>query len=146
MSLDSLRKLRAQTEEAITMELAQIAQQLIQLEEQSQVLSAQIQSDAVTYRVQTEQGLAIEYVLEWQARMDAQQAALARAYQAIGTLTEAWNHTQGRLIEASQERKVLDRLAERRQQAHVTDTKRREQRTSDEAAYRQHAATGKLAS
>lgn len=128
------------------MELARVTQDLVRMEARCQALEDEMQADATTYRLQTHQGLAIEQVLEWQARMDSQQAALTQAHQAVGALTEAWNRTQARLVEASQERKMLDRLAERQQQAHRTKVRRREQLVLDEAAYRQHASIGKRAS
>lgn len=143
MSLDALRKLHAQTVEALMLELARITQQLVQSEQQVEALNARILSDAAVYRQQTEEGLAIEHVLEWHARMDAQQTALKHARQAVGAWTDAWNQTQARLVEASQERKVLDRYAERREHLQRTDAGRREQLALDEAGQRQHASLGK---
>lgn len=142
MSLESLRTLRAQAEEAITMELAQITQDLVRMEQRCQALDAKIQAEAATYRLQTEQGMAIEYVLEWHGRLEAQQTALKEARHAVAALAEAWNQTQARLIEASQERKILGRLADRRQQAHVSKLRRLEQLATDEAANRQRFSAG----
>lgn len=142
MSLDSLRKLRAQTEEALTMELAQITQKLVRIEQQCRTLEAKINSETATYRLQTEQGLAIEAMLEWQGRMGSQRAAFKRVRRGIDELTEAWTSTQARLVEATQERKVLDRLAERQREAHRVEGRRQEQRATDEAASRQRSFLG----
>ncbi len=142
MSLESLRTLRAQIEEAITMELAQITQELVHMEQRCHTLAVQIQSEAAMYRLQTEQGIAIEYMLEWHARMDSQQAALKEAHQAVSALTEVWNQTQARLVEASQERKILERLVDRQQQASLSEARRREQLATDEAAHRQRFSAG----
>ena len=142
MSLESLRKLRAETEEAITMELAQITQELVHIEQRCHTLDAHIQSEVAMYRLQTEQGIAIESMLEWHARMDAQQAALKDAHQAVRTLTEVWNRTQARLVEASQERKIVERIVDRQQQAHLSEVRRREQLATDEAAHRQRFSAG----
>ncbi len=142
MSIESLRKLRAQTEEAITMELAQITQELLNMEMRCRALDTEIQSDVGSYRLQTEQGLTIESMLEWQGRMGAQEAALGQARQAIHVLNDSWQRTQARLVEATQARKVLDRLAERRQQAHRTEVGRREQQALDEAAHRRRSPMG----
>ena len=60
MRLDSLRKLRVQTQEALTMELAQATQKLVGMEQRCNALEAQIQSDTSAYRIHTEQGLMIE--------------------------------------------------------------------------------------
>jgi flagellar biosynthesis chaperone FliJ len=127
------------------MELAQVTQELIRIERETHRLAAQIQAEAATYCIQTEQGVAIEYVLEWQARMDAQQAALNELHRATDALTQSWTETQARLVAASQDRKVLERLAARRRHAQDTDTARREQHLSDEAAARRHNQAGHLA-
>jgi flagellar export protein FliJ len=142
MSLDSLRKLRAQTEEVITMELAQITQELACLERHCRSLEAQLHTDAAIYRLLAEQGLAIEAVLEWHGRMDSQQTALNQAHCQVGDLTAAWSRTQARLVEATQERKVLDRLAERNRKARHDEIRRREQLVMDESAQRYYSSTG----
>jgi flagellar protein FliJ len=143
MSLEALRKLRAQTEEALTMELAQVTHQLIRMEQRCDVLDAQIQSEASAYRLQTEQGLIIEAMLEWQGRLDSEQAALQQARSTIGHLTELWGSTHARLIEATQERKVLDRFVERQREMKRTELRRREQQVTDEAAGRLRSSFGR---
>jgi len=124
------------------MELAQITSKLVQMERCCQALDAEIQTEAVAYRLQTEQGLAIEDILEWHGRMEARHAALQEARLAVAALTEGWNHTQGRLVEASQERKILDRLVDRRQQSRMREHRHREQHATDEAASRRHLPPG----
>jgi flagellar FliJ protein len=136
MSLDALRKLRARTEEAVTMELAQLTQELLHLEQRCETLDAKIQSDASVYRSQVEQGMSVHSMLEWQGYLDSQRSDLQQARGAIGRLTEAWAGVQTRLIEATQDRKVLDRLAERQWEAHKAGILRREQQATDEAASR----------
>jgi flagellar export protein FliJ len=142
MKLDSLRKLRVQVQEALTMELAQAAQELLSMEQRSNALEAQIQSDTSAYRIHTEQGLVIEALWEWQGRLDVQRAALIQARSAVGHLTEVWTSAHARLVEATQERKILDRLLERQREAHDAELHRREQQAMDEAAGRmfQHPA------
>lgn len=142
MSLESVRKLRAQTEEVVTMELAHITQELVRLEQQCRSLDAVIQADAEAYGVQTEQGLAIEAVLEWHERMDSQQSALKRARGAVDDLTALWKRTHTRLVEAAQERKILDRLAERHCEAHRVEVRHREQVAMDDAASRRTSSGG----
>lgn len=142
MRLDSLRKLRVQTQEALTMELARVTQELVRMEQRCDTLDAQIQSDTSAYRLQTEQGLVIEALLEWRGRLDLQRAALTQARSAVGHLIEAWTSAHIRLVEATQERKILDRLLERQREAHDAELQRREQQATDEAAGRmfQHPA------
>jgi flagellar export protein FliJ len=139
MSLESLRKLRAQTVETLMMEMAQITRTLVQCETQYHDIEAQIQQDVVSYDRQTVQGLTIEAWLEWQGRMDSQQAALVRVRREIDQAVEAWQHTKALLVEASQESKLLDRVADKRREAQHADEARQEQRTTDEAASRRYS-------
>ncbi len=139
MSLESLRKLRAQTVETLMMELAQITRTLAQSEERYQDLEATMQQDVVTYDRQSVQGLTIEAWLEWQGRMDSQQAALRRVRREIDQAVEAWQRTKALLVEASQERKLLDLVADKRRDAQRADAARQEQRTTDEAASRRYS-------
>jgi flagellar export protein FliJ len=136
MSLDALRKLRARTEEALTMELARATQALIGMEQRHDAVDAQIQAEASAYRIEAERGLVIEAMLEWQGRLDSYQAALRQARGAIDRLTEEWNRARVRLIEATQERKALDRFIERQREAQRAELRRREQQVTDEAAGR----------
>jgi flagellar FliJ protein len=136
MSLESLRKLRAQTVETLMMELAQITRTLTQSEERYRDIETQIQKDVVIYDRQSAQGLTIEAWLEWQGRMDSQQAALRQVRREIDQAIEAWQHSKTLLVEASQESKLLDRVADKRREAQRAEAGRQEQRTTDEAASR----------
>jgi flagellar FliJ protein len=139
MSLESLRKLRAQTVEALMMDLAQITRTLAQREERYQDLEAQIQQEVVTHDRQSVQGLTIEAWLEWQGRMDSQQAVLRRVRREVEQAVEAWQQTKALLVEASLERKLLDIVADKRRASQHADVARQEQRTMDEAASRRHS-------
>ncbi|UVT21116.1 MAG: flagellar export protein FliJ [Nitrospira sp.] len=140
MSLDSLQKLRAQTVEALMMELAQITQTLARSEERHRNIEAQIQTDSADYERHTKQGLTIEALLEWQARMDSQQTALRHARSEINQAASAWQHTKSLLVEASQECKLLELVAEKRQEAKRADMGRQEQRITDDAASRRYSS------
>ncbi len=139
MSFESLRKLRVQTVEALMMELAQITRTLAQSEDRYQDLEVKMQQDVATYDRQFVQGLTIEAWLEWQGHMDSQQAALRRVRREIDQTVEAWQRTKALLVEASQERKLLDLVADKRRDAQRADAARQEQRTMDEVASRRHS-------
>jgi flagellar export protein FliJ len=139
MSFESLRKLRVQTVEALMMELAQITHRLAQSEERYQDLESKIQEEVVTYDRQSAQGLTIEAWLEWQGRMDSQEAGLRRVRRDLDQAVEAWQRTKALLVEASQERKLLDLVADKRRDAQRADAARQEQRTMDEVASRRHS-------
>jgi flagellar export protein FliJ len=140
MSLDSLRKLRGQTVETLMMELGRIAQYLSLSEERYRRIEAEMQMDAERYRRHMQQGLTIEVLLEWQARMDSQQTALRQARIEMEQTTLSWERTNHLLVEASQECKVLDRVLERREASKRADVARQEQRTTDEAASRRYVS------
>jgi flagellar export protein FliJ len=125
------------------MELARITQDLAGMERRCDALTARMDSDAAAFRVHAEQGMAIESVLEWQSRMDEARAAVEQSRRVIVELTDQWKQAQARLIAATQERKVLDRLAERQQAAHRADVQRREQQATDESAARFRLWSGK---
>jgi flagellar export protein FliJ len=139
MSLESLRKLRTQTVETLMMDLAHTTRTLARCEERCRDIEAQIQQDVVIYDRQSVQGLTIEAWLEWQGRLDSQQAALGRVRREIEQVIEAWQHTKALLVEASQESKLLDRVADKRREAQHADEARQEQRTTDEAASRRYS-------
>ncbi|MDF0672819.1 MAG: flagellar FliJ family protein [Nitrospira sp.] len=139
MSLESLRKLRVQTVERLMMELAQVTRTLAQSEERCRDIEAQIQQDVVIYDRQSAQGLTIEAWLEWQGRLDSQQAALRRVRCEIDQAVEAWQHTKALLVEASQERRLLDRVADKRREVQRAEEGRQEQRTTDEGASRRYS-------
>jgi flagellar export protein FliJ len=139
MSLESLQKLRAQTVETLMMELAQITRTLTQSEERYRDIETQIQKEVVIYDRQSAQGLTIEAWLEWQGRMDSQQAALRQVRREINQAVEAWQHTKTLLVETSQESKRLDRVADKRREAQRAEAGRQEQRTTDEAASRRYS-------
>jgi flagellar protein FliJ len=139
MSFESLRKFRAQTVEALMMELAQITHTLAQSEEEYQDLEVKMQQDVVTYDQQSAQGLTIEAWLEWQGHMDSQEAALRRVRREIDQAVETWQQTKALLVEASQERKLLDLVADKRRDAQRADAARQEQRMMDEVASRRHS-------
>ena len=121
------------------MELAQITRTLTQSEERSHDIETQIQKDVVIYDRESTQGLTIEAWLEWQGRMDSQQAALRQVRREIDQAIEAWQHTKTLLVEASQESKLLDRVADKRREVQRAEAGRQEQRTTDEAASRRYS-------
>jgi flagellar FliJ protein len=139
MSLESLRKLRAQTVESVMMELAQITSSLTRSEEQARDIEARIEQDLMLFDRQAAQGLTIEAWWEWQGRMDSQQTALDQVRGDVDQALAAWRHTKARLVEASQERKLLDLVADKRRDAQRADAARQEQRATDEAASRRYS-------
>lgn len=143
MSIESLRAFRAKTETTIILELASITRHLVEQESRYRTARVCNESEMARYCSMMAHGAPIEDVVEGQGRLDASEEELALVRQAIAALTDAWNSTQARLLEARQERKILDRVAEKRLQGQRADTDRREQLALDEAGHRLYQTAGK---
>ncbi|MCS6896910.1 MAG: flagellar FliJ family protein [Nitrospira sp.] len=136
MSLDALRKFRAQEREALIMELARVTQELVNMEQRCEALEVQLKADAASCLRLAQQGTMAQTLLEWEGRLVSKQVSLRQAREAIGRLTDLWLKTQARLVDAMQAGKALDRLSERRKAEHEALVMKREQRVGDETASR----------
>ena len=80
--------------------------------------------------------MALDEFLVWQSRFQAGTALLAQAWQEEVRLSKAWDQKQNELREAMQDRRTLDRLAERMRQQRQLVQDRIDQMEMDEAARR----------
>jgi flagellar export protein FliJ len=136
MKLDVLRRYRAQLEEVARMELFQLRQELQDAEARLRLLDEHMRMTTQAYLVKAGKGVALDEFLVWQSRFQAGTSLLAQARQEEVRLGKAWSQKQNELREAMQDRRTLDRLAERmRQQQHLVQH-RIEQMEMDEAARR----------
>ena len=118
------------------MELFQLRQELQDSEARSRLLDEHMRITTHTYLVDAGKGVALDEFLVWQSRFQAGTALLAQARQEEVRLNKAWSEKQDELRDAMQDRRTLDRLAERmRQQRHLVEH-RIEQMEMDEAARR----------
>lgn len=137
MSLDALRKVRAQEREALMMEFAAVSRELVSLEQRCGMLEERLQADTSLAQRQAGQGMTAHTWLEWDAHLASQWQLVKQVREAVQRLTDVWSKTQARLIEAMQAGKVLDRLEERRQAEHEAFLRKREQRIADDIVSRQ---------
>lgn len=136
MKLDVLRRYRAQLEEVVRMDLFVLRQELQDAEAHSRLLDAHMRLTTDAYLAKAGGGVALDEFLVWQSKFTAGTAQLAAAKLEEGRLREAWNRKQDELREAMQDRRKLDRLAERiRQRRHLAQH-RVDQMEMDEAARR----------
>lgn len=138
MSLESLQRWRAQNMEVLMMELAQLSHTLARNEEQCRVLESQIDADTILYDQEAQQGMTVEALVEWQGRLESQQCALQRVRQEVERATVEWQETKARLVEANQERTLLDRIIDHRRQAQRAEAANKEQQMTDEAGARSY--------
>ena len=136
MKLDVLRRYRAQLEEVLRMDLFIVRQDLQDAEAISRQLDAHLRLTTDAYLAKAGEGVALDEFLVWQSMVAAETSKLAAARQVEGRLRQAWNQKQDELRDAMQDRRKLDRLAERmRQQRHLVQH-RVDQIEMDEAARR----------
>jgi flagellar export protein FliJ len=136
MKLDVLRRYRAQLEEVVRMDLFRLRQELQDAEARTHLLDEQMKRTAEASLAKTGGGVGLEEFLVRQSMLTAEASNLSVAMQMEGRLREAWNLKQEELREAMQDRRTLDRLAERARQQHRGFQGRVEQREMDEAARR----------
>lgn len=136
MRLGVLRRYRAQVEEVVRMDLFRLRQELHGLEARARLSEERLRGTADEYAGKAAKGLALDEFLVWQSRLTADTAKSAAARRMEGQLREAWDRKQGELREAMQDRRTLDRLAERIRQQRRLVQSRVDQMEMDEAARR----------
>ena len=139
MKLDAIRRYRAQVEDVLHMDLLRARQTLQDAETTCHTLDAQMRMTAERYFAKVSAGMALEDFLEWQATFEAEAALLTQARQTESRLRDVWSQKQHELREAMQERRTLDRLAERGRLQQQALQDRVEQLQMDEAARRTSA-------
>jgi flagellar biosynthesis chaperone FliJ len=136
MKLDVLRRYRAQLEEVVRMDLFRLRQELQEAEARARLLDAQVRLTTDAYMAKAGGGVALDEFLVWQSMLTAETSKLAGAKQVEGQLREAWSLKQYELREAMQDRRTIDRLAERLRQQRLRVQHRIDQIEMDEAARR----------
>ncbi|MEC4889473.1 MAG: flagellar export protein FliJ [Nitrospira sp.] len=144
MSLTSLQQYRTQVEDQLKMELAQVAQALMQAEQSCERLAQEQGVQEERYRQEMREGMQIEQLLQWQSRFEAHAAASEQARRTVAHWRQQWEDVQVRLVAARQDRQTLERLAERYREAAQTEERRREQHATDDAAHYHGASKGEL--
>jgi flagellar export protein FliJ len=136
MKLDVLRRYRAQMEEVVRMDLFRLRQELQDAEARTRLLEEQMTHTADAYLAKTDRGVVLEEFLVRQSMLTAEVSNLSAAMQVERHLREAGNLKQDELREAMQDRRTLDRLAERIRQQQRGIQGRVEQMEMDESAHR----------
>ncbi|TKB54084.1 MAG: hypothetical protein E8D50_05645 [Nitrospira sp.] len=136
MKLDVLRRYRAQLEEVARMDLFQLRQELQDSEARARLLDEHMRLTTDAYLAKACGVVALDEFLVWQSRFQAGTALLAQARQEEVRLSKAWDQKQNELREAMQDRRTLDRLAERMRQQRQLVQDRIDQMEMDEAARR----------
>jgi flagellar biosynthesis chaperone FliJ len=136
MKLGVLRRYRAQVQEVVRVDLFRLRQELHELEARARLLEERMRRTTDEYSGKAAGGLALEEFLVWQSRLAADTSKSVAARQMEGQLREAWDQKLGELRGAMQDRRTLDRLAERIGQRRRLVQNRVDQMEMDEAARR----------
>ncbi len=136
MKLGVLRRYRAQVEEIVRVDLFRLRQELHELEARARLFEERMRRTTDEYSGKAARGLALDEFLVWQSRLAADTSKSVAARQMEEQLREAWDQKQGELREAMQDRRTLDRLAERIGQRRRLVQNRVDQMEMDEAARR----------
>jgi flagellar export protein FliJ len=136
MKLGVLRRYRAQVEEIVRVDLFRLRQELHELEARARLLEERMRRTTDEYSGKAAGGLALDEFLVWQSRLAADTSKSVAARQMEEQLRGAWDQKQGELREAMQDRRTLDRLAERIGQRRRLVQNRVDQMEMDEAARR----------
>jgi flagellar export protein FliJ len=139
MKLDVLRRYRAQLEEVARMDLFQLRQDLHEAEARARLLDEHMKLTTDAYLAKAGGVVALDEFLVWQSRFQAGTSLLAQARQEEVRLSKAWDQKQNELREAMQDRRTVDRLAERMRQQRQLVQERIDQMEMDEAARRMTA-------
>lgn len=142
MSVESLQHYRAQVEEQLKMELADITQHLLEAEQSIARLSNDQRQQEERYREETSRGVTIEQLLQWQSHFEAQASAAEQARRTLSHWQTQWDEARANLVAASQDRKTLDRLITRYRERSRIDLRRREQAATDESAHHRFIGQG----
>jgi flagellar export protein FliJ len=136
MKLDVVRRYRAQLEEVVRMDLLQLRRELQDSEARTRLLDEHMKLTTNAYLAKAGGVVAVDEFLVWQSRFQAGTSLLAQARQDEERFREAWSRKQEELREAIQDRRTLDRLAERMRRQHHLVQDRIDQMEIDEAARR----------
>ena len=136
MKLEVLRRYRAQLEEVARMDVFRLRQELQTVEARVLLLEERMRLTTDEYLAEAAGGLALDEFLVWQSMMTAETSKVAEAKQEENRLREAWDQKQNALRIAMQDRRTLDRLAERMRQQRRLVQDRVDQMEMDEAARR----------
>lgn len=117
------------------MELAQVAQALMEAEQSCERLAQEHGVLEERYHQELREGVQIEQLLQWQSRFEAHAAATEQARRTVVHWRQQWGEAQMRLVAARQDRQTLDRLADRYREADLAEGRRRDQQATDDAAH-----------
>ncbi len=136
MNLTVLRTYRAQLEDRLQAELAQLTESLHETETRRVQLEAEADAKAQAYLRKSQAGMTPGEAEDHYAAMDVLAGLIAQARQQEAHIQAVRKQKQADVLDAARERKKLDILADRQQQERRLRQERQVQRLLDEVAGR----------
>jgi flagellar export protein FliJ len=113
MNLPVIRAYRAQVEEALKVELAELRRAVESEQEAQRRLLTEVESTTAEFLQMAKAGMTVEAARIEQAKLDALAGAVRRAHEAIAATQQRCDQKLAEVLEASRERKKLEILEER---------------------------------
>jgi flagellar export protein FliJ len=140
MNLSRLLAYRSQIEDALRIELGTAARVLQEAAEHTAFCEAKAKDKQRGYAEAAQRGLTVEEARRWYDDIEQASAMAVRSADTHAALHREWMHKQSAVVEAMQERKKLDILVSRREEARRQEQRHVDQRLMDEQAARRRGA------
>ena len=140
MNLSRLLAYRSQIEDALRIELATAARVLQEAAEQSASCEAETDAKQRRYAEAAQRGLTVEETQRWYDDIEQASVKAVRSAERHAALHGEWMNKQSAVVEAMQERKKLEILVSRREEARQQEQLHVDQRLMDEQAARRRGA------
>ncbi|BCA54814.1 hypothetical protein W02_19540 [Nitrospira sp. KM1] len=138
MNLGIIKTYRAQMEDRIQFECAELVKSLEAVQAVRTRLEADEERQAQDFLARARQGMTHAEACDHVASMDALASAICRTREREALIHEALRQKRGELLDASRERKKVELLEEREAVELARQADRRAQQAMDEVAGRQH--------
>lgn len=142
MNLSVLRTYRAQLEETLRVELAELQRAVEQELAARRRFEEECEADACRFLAQASEGMTVDEAFMRQVRLDALTDSIRQAHEAVEEAQRRWDRKLAEVMDASRETKKIEILEKREALSQRQREKRREQGALDEAAGRRFLSNG----
>ena len=134
MNVSVIRTYRAQVEDTLRVELAEL-QRAVQVEQEAQqFLLDEVETATGEFIKMAKDGMTVDEASAQQGRLDALAQSVCKAREAIAAAQRRYDQKLAEVTEASRERKKLEILEEREAMRKTKREQQREQAALDQAA------------
>lgn len=132
--LQSLLNVKRQMEDSLKNELGKAIRKLEEEKDELKGMENAREECIDGFNSGTSRGITVEKILEYNAYLALLNEKIARQKEYVNSLQKNVDKIRENLLKVMQERKMLDKLKERKYQNYLDESKREEQRLQDEVA------------